>query len=303
MDPLVEIRGLEKRYPAQVALAGLDLLVSGGRIFGLLGENGAGKTTTLGCLLGLVRPDAGSVRLFGEDVRSYPRIAGRVGVSFEHPSLHRALSVQRNLEVSWRLGGRPAGRTPADGMRLLGLEPHRDKRVSACSRGLQQRTVLARALLGSPSLVVLDEPLSGLDPLGVEEVLDLVLRVRREEGTTFLISSHRLAEMERICDEVALVHAGRVVATGALEELLRPERGRVRIEVGRRDAAAEFLRRHGAVGGVHPVNETQVEIDIEPAQAAKVNADLVRAGFEVSAFAPRPVTLPEYYRRTIGGGG
>ncbi|HET6204264.1 MAG TPA: ABC transporter ATP-binding protein [Planctomycetota bacterium] len=303
MEPLVEIRALEKRYSAQVALAGLDLAVPEGRIFGLLGENGAGKTTTLGCLLGLVRPDAGWARLFGEDVRRYPRLAARVGVSFENPALHRALSVEKNLEVSHRLAGRPAGRSPEEGMRLLGLEAHRQKRASACSRGLQQRAVLARALLGAPALVVLDEPLSGLDPLGVEEVLDLVLRIRRDEGTTFLISSHRLAEMERICDEVALVHAGRVVAAGALRDLLRPDRGRVRIEVGRRDEAAEFLRRHAAVGDVVPLNETDVEAEVGPADAARVNADLVRAGFEVSAFAPRPLTLPEYYRRTIGGRG
>lgn len=301
MEAVVEIRGLRKRFGRQTALDGLDLQVPRGRIVGLLGENGAGKTTALGCLLGLLRPDAGEVRVFGRDARRYSQIAARVGVAFEHPSLHRALSVEKNLGVSHLLAGRPKGRSPEEGLRLLGLEPHRRKRAAACSRGLQQRLALARALLGSPEFVVLDEPLSGLDPLGVEDVLALIARLRREEGITFLVSSHRLAEMERICDEVVLVRAGKVVASGSLERLLPPELGRVRVRVGPRDAAAEFLRKHEAVRSVALVDEEEAEILIAPADAARVNGDLVRAGFEVAAFAPRPRSLPEYYRDTIRG--
>jgi len=296
----VEIHGLQKRFGRLRALDGLDFAVEEGRIVGLLGENGAGKTTAIGCFLGLLRPSGGSARVFGEKSSRFRRVARRVGVSFENPSLHGTLSGRANLEIAWRLAGCPAGRAPEDAARLLGLESHARRRAGRYSRGLQQRLSLARALLGRPSLLVLDEPLNGLDPLGVQSVLDLLRGLRDEEGMTILVSSHDLLEFERIYDEVVLVHAGKVLAAGRLEDLLAGGDGAVEIVVDRSEEAAEWLRRHEAVQEVRRLESGAIEAALSPGAGARVNGDLVRAGFGVSAFAPRRRTLVDFYREEVG---
>jgi ABC-type multidrug transport system ATPase subunit len=299
MPAAVEVHGLVKRFGRLRALDGLDLRVEEGKIVGLLGENGAGKTTAIGCLLGLLRPDKGWASVLGEDSSRFPRVARRVGVSFENPSLHPSLTGRGNLEVAWRLAGRPAGRSPADVEALLGLGPHARRRAGRYSRGLQQRLSLARALLGRPLLLVLDEPLNGLDPLGVEAVLDLLAQLQREEGITILVSSHDLLEFERIYDEVVLVRDGRVLAAGSLEALLLEGDGSVEVVLDRPEEALEWLRRHEAVRETRRLETGAIEVALAPGAAARVNGDLVRAGFAVSAFAPRRRTLADFYREAV----
>jgi len=235
--PIIEALGLHKRYRGVVrgsplpALAGLDLVVEGpGVVHGFLGPNGSGKTTTLRALLGLVSLDAGEARLFGEPVpRGLPSVIGRVGALVEAPQLFPAFSGRRNLELLAAVAGLPDRRVE-EVLDRVGMTARASERVSAYSLGMRQRIGIAAALLKSPDLLLLDEPTNGLDPAGIREVRDL-LRDLAAGGTTVLLSSHLLAEVQQVCDEVTIVSRGRTVATGPVGEITGEAAGR-RLRVG-----------------------------------------------------------------------
>ncbi len=219
-EAAVDIDGLVVRFAAGrgrtvEAIAGLNLRVERGCVFGFLGPNGAGKTTTIQALLGFVPPDAGTVRLLGEDVRrSVAR--QRVGYLPETPFFYPFLSGRELLEACARLFGLPRaeGRRRAEALlRRVGLADAADRRVGTYSRGMLQRAGLAQALVNDPDLVILDEPTSGMDPLGRMDVRGLIAELRGQ-GKTIFFSSHELSEVELVCDRVAVLVGGRVAAEG-----------------------------------------------------------------------------------------
>jgi ABC-2 type transport system ATP-binding protein len=219
----VEARGLVKRYGHVTAVAGVDLTVDAGDIYGYLGPNGAGKTTTLRMLLGLVRPDEGSVRVLGRDpVAEGGRALGGVAGFVEAPAFYPYLTGRKNLELlaDFDGGGRDE-RARIDGvLDEVGLLERAGDRVGGYSQGMRQRLGIAASLLRAPQLLVLDEPANGLDPAGIRGMRDLVVRLS-EQGMTILYSSHLLAEVEEVCNRVAIVDRGRVVYEGRIDELRR----------------------------------------------------------------------------------
>jgi ABC-2 type transport system ATP-binding protein len=219
----LEILGVSKRYGQRFALRDVDLRVGEGSCLGLLGPNGAGKTTALRLLLGFARPSTGQVLLRGED--PFARVSRRgVGYLPERISLPPRASVWRFLRVQAALAGlsRPERERGVDQvLERCGLGDRRNDRLGALSKGLAQRVGFAQALLGDPKVLILDEPTSGLDPLGVRDARDWILAAR-ERGATVLVSSHGLSEVERTCEEVAILDGGRVAARGSLPELVRP---------------------------------------------------------------------------------
>ncbi|RLI07610.1 ABC transporter ATP-binding protein [Candidatus Bathyarchaeota archaeon] len=221
MGKVIECVELVKRFKDVVALDGLTLEVPKGHIFGLIGPNGAGKTTTIRIILGLLRPDSGEVRLFGEDPWNNPEVRARVGVLHEHMELPCHVRARELLEHVARIYGVPEpAKRAVEALELVGLKEAWNRRVGALSAGMKQRLCIAQALLHEPELVIADEPLANLDPLGRSEVLDLMARLHKEEGVDFVVSSHILPELGRICDSVAFVHRGRIHLTGALDELM-----------------------------------------------------------------------------------
>ena len=217
----MECVDLVKRFGKVVALNGLTLEVPRGRIFGLIGPNGAGKTTTIRIVLGLLRPDSGEVRLFGEDPWNNPGVRARVGVLHEQMELPRHVRAREFLAHVARIYGVPEPvKKAVEALELVGLKDAWDRKVGALSAGMKQRLCIAQALLHEPELVIADEPLANLDPLGRSEVLDLIAKLHKDEGVDFIISSHILPELGRICDSVALIHQGRVHLTGTLDELM-----------------------------------------------------------------------------------
>jgi ABC-2 type transport system ATP-binding protein len=219
--PVLKTTGLSTRYGKRLALAGLDLEVPPGRVFGFLGPNGAGKTTAISLILGLISPTAGRVELFGKDTG--PHLAEsllRVGAVLEGVSFYPHLSARDNLRVCAAIsGGDSAGRIEST-LGLVGLAGRAKDKVRGYSMGMRQRLALGAALLHDPELLVLDEPTNGLDPAGMREFRDTIRDLGRS-GKTIFVSSHLLGEVEQMCDEVAIVKEGRVIASGTVAELVR----------------------------------------------------------------------------------
>ncbi len=245
--PVIELHSITKRYGRTLALDGLDLSVAAGEVFGLLGANGAGKTTAVKIVLGLTHASGGGGTLLG---RPFGDPAARRSVGYL-PELFRYQAWLTGREVL-RLHARLAGLPPAirdseiaGALATADLAARADSRVATYSKGMQQRLGLAVALLGHPALVVLDEPSTALDPLGRHELRGII-RGLREQGTSVLLNSHQLSELEQVCDRVAIMDRGRLLAQGTLAELLRP--GGVRIRVtGLSPAGRAALDAHGPV--------------------------------------------------------
>ena len=218
---VLSLRGVSKRYGSRHALRDVDLELPEGAALGLLGPNGAGKTTALRLLLGLIRPSAGEVRLQGLDPRRAPARAG-IGFLPERLRLPAHLSVEAFLRLHGRLVGLEAVDLEHEidaACELVGVADRMGDRIGGLSKGLTQRVGFAQAFIGSPRVLLLDEPTSGLDPLGIRQAREWIARAR-ERGCTVLISSHQLLEVERVCDRVAVLHDGRLLADGPVDDIV-----------------------------------------------------------------------------------
>jgi ABC-2 type transport system ATP-binding protein len=294
-DPApVEARKLLKRYGELVAVDRVDLTVERGDVFGYLGPNGAGKTTSLRMLLGLIRPSGGVVRLFGRDpmqegARALDGVAGFV----EGPRFYPYLSGLRNLRLLADLddGCRP-GRID-EVLELVDLRDRAGDRVGGYSHGMRQRLGIAAALLRGPRLLLLDEPATGLDPAGMRDMRELVKRLAAQ-GITILLSSHLLAEVEELCNRVAIVRRGRIVYEGRLDELLATAAGGYRLRTSEPERARTLLLGRAGVTDVQLVDgELRLQADEAALEAATVALGRARIG--IAALIPRKATLEELF--------
>ena len=261
-QPIVEIVGLQQRFGRRArtvtALAGVDLRVQRGEIFGLLGRNGAGKTTLVKALLGLLRPSAGTVRVFGRE----PGEAGaraRIGYSPEEPGFPRYLYPRQVLELCGALNGMSGAALAAAVERQLAsseLQSVAGRQARQLSKGMAQRLSLAQAFLHEPELLVLDEPTADLDPIGRRQVRDLIVAARAR-GATVLLNSHLLSEVERLCDRVAVIHGGRVIREGAIDDLLAGDR---ELE----DVFIELVQNAGGGTGYGPAEGWASPLPVQP---------------------------------------
>ncbi|MBE0542852.1 MAG: ABC transporter ATP-binding protein [Verrucomicrobia bacterium] len=218
----VEYPNRESRNGTKVALAGLDLEVSAGEVFGFLGPNGAGKTTTMNVLLGFVPPSSGSASLFGIDVRQ-PIARQRIGYLPENTYYYKFLTAEELLRFYARIFGlnrAEADKRIAGLLKLVELEHAGKRQIKTYSKGMQQRVGLAQALINNPDLLILDEPTSGLDPLGRMKVREIIQRLKHE-GKTVFFSSHELGEVETVCDRVAIVREGELMVQGRVSDLVQ----------------------------------------------------------------------------------
>src|SRR5438477_1114156 len=245
--PVIEIEGLRKEYRrlrggSTVAVAGLDLAVAEGGVFGFLGPNGAGKTTTIRCLTGLIRPSGGTARLLGASSEAeLAAVLPRVGSIVETPAFFPPFSGRRNLRLLGRIH-RIGPKSVDDVLSRVGLGDRGRDPVRTYSLGMKQRLGIAAALLKDPEVLILDEPANGLDPAGIKEVRELLRRLA-SEGRTVFLSSHILSEVEQVCDRVAILSRGRAVAVGSVHEVLaggKPASLVVRVE--NPDRAVDVLR-------------------------------------------------------------
>jgi len=287
---MLEVEGLHKTFGGKAALKGLGFQVDEGEIYGLLGHNGAGKSTALGIILGMVEPDRGEARIGGVSVQRRRAAALRqVGSIFESPSFYDYLSGWENLRILSSHSG-PFDRAGTEEVaEMVGLAERIGAKVRTYSHGMRQRLALAQALLPMPRVLLLDEPTDGLDPEGIKWFRDFILQLRERRGLTVLFNSHLLAEVEQMCDRVAILRQGERVFEGEVGKLGGDERI-YEIEVEPWDEAARFLELQGCrlLGG------GRVALPPE-ADPAVLVAGLVGSWVRVSAFAPRRRSLEDLY--------
>ena len=302
----IEVNGLRKTYPGGVeAVRGIDFEVEPGEVFGLLGPNGAGKSTTIGMLTTTIRPTAGTARLAGFDVARQPIAARRISsVVFQDPVVDRALTGRRNLELHARLWGVEPARARATIGELseaLGLAGLVGRAVSTYSGGERRRLEIARALVSEPRVLFLDEPTVGLDPRVRHELLDVIAGLRAQSEMTILVTTHYLDEAERLCDRVAIIHQGRIVALdtpGALLHALGNEIVELRVE-GEPEAALAALRARRLAGDDAFAVGATLTVPLREHGAAEALALIGELGLGRAVSTRRP-TLDDVYLRLTG---
>jgi ABC-2 type transport system ATP-binding protein len=295
----LEVTGLTKRFgDGQLAVDGLSLRVERGQILGLLGPNGAGKTTTLRASMGLVHPDAGTITIFGRRVHAGSTALSRLGSFVEGPGFLPHLSGRANLDLYWRSTGRPEGDAHmAEVLAIAGLGPAVDRRVRAYSRGMSQRLAIAQAMLGLPDLLVLDEPMNGLDPPQIREMRDVLLGYAAA-GRTVILSSHLLGEVEQTCTHVVVMSHGRRVAAGPVAAIMA-DGGTLLVGTPQAQRAAGVLR---GLPGIKQADARQDGVLVHPngVPASDVVAALVGAGIPVDRVGPGQ-RLEDAFLALIGG--
>ena len=308
---VIETAGLSKRFGQRMAVAGVDLRVPTGCAFGFLGPNGAGKTTVIRMLLGLIQASAGEMQLLGLPVPAR-RVEAlrRVGAIVEEPRFHGHLTGRENLRCAAAVRGHETFARIEPGLERVGLADRGDDRVKGYSLGMRQRLGIARCLLSDPALLILDEPMNGLDPAGILEMRGLI-REFVDEGRTVFLSSHLLDEVERTCDQVAIIDRGSVVVQGAIRDIAAGQDHVLVVGCDRPEEAALLLRHHRGVADLTDGESGELRLRLVPdrqplATAAELNRYLVEAGFEVHRLEPSRVSLEERFLEItsrLGGDG
>lgn len=294
MQTVIETKALCKQYGPHTAVDHVELHVLQGCVYGFIGPNGAGKSTTMKMLLGLIHPTAGRVRLLGQELTEKSRLPllRQTGSLIESPAGYLHLTAQENLEIVADLKGVPhkdIGRV----LDIVHLTQDRNRRVGQYSLGMKQRLGIAMALLGSPKLLILDEPTNGLDPAGIQEMRALIRNMPAATGATVLISSHLLGEMEQMVEQVGIIDHGHILFEGPLTELQRHSRGNVTLRLLDPAKAALILRANGLTA-----HSDSCVVTLPPLQDALL-ADLVQklaaCGAGVVELTPHTKTLEEIF--------
>ncbi len=241
--PIIEAQGLVKAYGSFKAVDDLSFALKEGSVMGFLGPNGAGKSTTLRMLVDLIRPVSGKLRLFGLDYhRHRGRILSRIGCLIEKPDFYKYLGALQNLELLGRASGIRQPRAKAmEMLEFVGLSGRDKDAVSSFSHGMRQRLGLAQCLMHDPDLIILDEPGTGLDPQGIVDMREMILKLNREQGKTILLSSHHLPEVEAVATHLVLMNRGRCLVQGSASDLLSQQNRQIRLEVGQVKEAMECV--------------------------------------------------------------
>jgi ABC-2 type transport system ATP-binding protein len=283
-----------------VAVDHVELNVSAGDVYGYLGPNGAGKTTSLRMLLGLIRPDEGEVELFGRDplidgARALDGVAGFV----EAPRFYPYMTGRRNLDLLAAFDGDGAAGRIDEALRIVDLDQRDRDKVGGYSHGMRQRLGIAAALLRAPRLLLLDEPATGLDPAGMRDMRALIRRLAGE-GITVMLSSHQLAEVEELCNRVAIIRAGRVAYEGELAELKRSAASEFRLRTTDDERAVRVSRAQPGIVDVRRL-EDEIRLRAEEAAVAELSIALAEAGVGLKLLASEQATLEDLFFRLTEG--
>ncbi len=301
---VIETKKLTKKYGHETAIHDVDLHVRKGRTYGLLGRNGAGKTTTMKLLLGLTDPTAGEVLLWEKPLRgNEKKVLPRIGSIVEGPGFYPNLTGTENLRIFATLRGVPTANAVENALRLVGL-PVRDKKLfSQYSLGMKQRLAIALAVMHDPELLILDEPINGLDPIGIAEVRAFIRELCDQRGKTVLISSHILSEVALLADDIGIIDHGALLEEGSLAELERRNSRFVQFSVSDTAQAARILERVFNETRFSVQDDYRLRVDCLDLPVGRLVAAFVENGLEVNEAHTCEESLEDYFKRVTGGEG
>jgi len=301
--PAIEANDLSKQFGQRRAVQAASFRLERGQVLGLVGPNGAGKTTLMRMLVGLIRPTSGAVRLFGHDVgREFEAALSSVGAIIETPDMYKFLTGRQNLAQYARMRTNVSAERIAETVRFVDLTDRIDERITRYSLGMRQRLGIAQALLHRPDLLILDEPTNGLDPAGMQDMRKMIRHLADERGMAVLVSSHLLHDVQAVCDTVAVLKEGRMIAAGDIASFLRTGRAAFRFAVGDVARASAIATEHGWRVRAGAGGDGAFVADSEQPPDA-LNELLVRAGVRVSRIEAVQHTLEEAFLRLTGAEG
>lgn len=303
-DYIIETHDLTKKYGSQTSVSHLNIHVKKGRIYGLLGRNGAGKTTTMRMLLGLTAPTSGEVTIFGKPFQGNEKnILPRIGCLIESPGFYPNLTGTENLKIFAELRGLRSPKYIKNALELVNL-PYRDKKLfSQYSLGMKQRLAIALAVMHDPELLILDEPINGLDPIGIAEVRSFIRELCDARGKTILISSHILSEISLLADDIGIIDHGALLEEESLAELEQKSSKHIRFTLSDTAQAARILERnfhenHFSIQDDHNLRLHNLDLPV-----GKIVTAFVENGLEVSEVHTCEESLEDYFKRVTGGEG
>lgn len=302
MDYLLSTENLTKQYKNKKAVDSVNIHVRQGDIYGLIGRNGAGKTTLMKMISGLAASSSGSFTLFGEEGGAVGRIMNRVGTLIEEPGIYGDMSAYGNLHAKCIALGVRGRDTERKLLEIVGLADTGKKPVGKFSMGMRQRLGIALALVGDPDLVILDEPINGLDPQGIAEVRAAIERLNKERRITFIISSHILGELSKFASRYGIIHNGALLQELSGEELSQRCSRKILLTTSDTPAASTVLEKAG-IRKYRVTGKNTVEIYEEFEQTAEINAAFVAGGVPINGIAVVNQELEDYYLELTGGAG
>ncbi|HIX66752.1 MAG TPA: ABC transporter ATP-binding protein [Candidatus Anaerostipes excrementavium] len=300
MEELLRTYGLTKQFGKHRAVDHVDLHVNRGAIYGFIGRNGAGKTTFLRMVCGLAAPTEGEIEIFGARGKELQKIRSRIGCLIEGPGLYGNMTAKENMEIKCRFCGIKRPGYIEELLDMVGLSDVGKKKTKKFSLGMKQRLGIAMALIGEPDLLVLDEPINGLDPQGIAEVRDIILRLNRERNMTILISSHILEELSKISTDYGIIHHGCLLQELTREELMEKCSDRIEITLNQAKAAVPVLDGLG-IKNYRVVDRDHIHIFERLDESGQINMELTKAGITVTEIAKTSEELESYFLNLTGG--
>ena len=303
-DYIVETKNLTKQYGAQKSVANLNIHVRKGRIYGLLGRNGAGKSTTMKMLLGLTKPTSGEVMIWGQPLPgNEKKLLSRIGSLIESPGFYPNLTATENLQIFASLRGVPNRHAIRDALDLVSL-PYKDKKLfSQYSLGMKQRLAIALAVMHDPELLILDEPINGLDPIGIAEVRSFIRELCDVKGKTILISSHILSEIALLADDIGIIDKGVLLEEETLAELEAKSSRHIRFTISDTAQAARILEHTFREYHFTVLDDHRLQLGNMDLSVGRIVTAFVANGLEVSEAAAFEESLESYFKRVTGGEG
>ncbi|MBM3455502.1 MAG: ABC transporter ATP-binding protein [Bacteroidetes bacterium] len=299
--PIIQVNAISKSFGSFEAVKEVSFHVNRGDVFGFLGPNGAGKSTTIRCLLSLIKPNSGEIKLFGETFSSNrSMILSKIGSIIEKPDFYKYLSAEKNLEIFARISGAQVSRKQIyEMLEFVGLSGREKHRVKGFSHGMKQRLGIAQTLLHKPDLIILDEPTTGLDPQGIIEIRNLILRLKTEQNKTILLSSHQLSEIELIANRMVIINKGKTLVEGTVSELLNQQEVLILLEVDHIEKAMNLINNKFPLSSPELNAAGQIELTLQKNQTALLNKELIQAEILVSALEPKR-KLEDFFIKIIG---
>jgi len=295
-ETIIEVCDLHKSYKGFQAVKGISFKVFRGDVFGFLGPNGAGKSTTIRMMLDLIRPTSGTIKIFGKSVtENREGTLNKIGAIVEKPDLYGYLSVYDNLELLSKMSGKAAAKEKImEILELVGLKDRAKSKIKTFSHGMKQRAGIAQALIHDPELIILDEPTTGLDPQGMVEIRDLILKLSRERHKTILLSSHILNEVEIVANRMVIINKGKVAVEGEVEKLLNTDDMKVTLEVNNINDALQLINNSEFATNYRDHAGNRIMLQMKKEQMASLNRKLIENNIDVIAMIPMR-SLEEYF--------